>query len=400
MNQSFTNNYDTATVILPPLLPWNDPQNITSSNDSLVNNNTTTIPIPPPFLPWDNPDNIISRDTYVTIRYVTDVSITPLLFLICLPTNLVSALVFWRQGLKDRSNMCLFVLALVDLAYVTTLMVAALSPFIGFVDEALANRYTPYSDVYLIGVVWALKLTSGCVSVVIAVDRCLCVVFPLKIESLMSTRTMGILLGSITLVMQIFYLVHPLANDIVVVTTPGGGQVYSIVPAAFYINNKVLVDVVGIILVAFVVPIATFVVVSITTTITVVKLRLALSWRQATSSGSAASTTNATRQTSLTRMLVLLSCVYIFFAAPLVAFTLMRLALPDYSPWGRYSNFFLATHNIGTVCSEINSSVNFFVYYTRSSRFRQVLAGLYCWKRVAKSADSKTLKSETQMSTI
>ena len=65
------------------------------------------------YLPWDNPDNIISvkfEDMVRKIRYV----FLPVLFLIGGPANVINMLVFYKQGLKERVNLCLFALSLAD----------------------------------------------------------------------------------------------------------------------------------------------------------------------------------------------------------------------------------------------------------------------------------------------
>nr|KAG5712465.1 hypothetical protein BaRGS_011439 [Batillaria attramentaria] len=73
------------------------------------------------FLPWDNPDNIISYVTYQEIDKLVTCAVVPPLFLLGLVTNLINCVVFWRQGLKDRMNLCLFSLAVADMLFVLCL---------------------------------------------------------------------------------------------------------------------------------------------------------------------------------------------------------------------------------------------------------------------------------------
>ena len=69
------------------------------------------------FLPWDNPDNLVSAQTEDLVRRLRDVVVLPVLFLIGGPANLVNMAVFYRQGLRERINVCLFALSLADLLY-------------------------------------------------------------------------------------------------------------------------------------------------------------------------------------------------------------------------------------------------------------------------------------------
>ncbi|KAL8620907.1 hypothetical protein ACOMHN_025040 [Nucella lapillus] len=68
------------------------------------------------YLPWDNPDNIVSANVEKISRRVKDFALT-ILFLIGGPGNVINMAVFYKQGLKDRVNLCLFSLALADELY-------------------------------------------------------------------------------------------------------------------------------------------------------------------------------------------------------------------------------------------------------------------------------------------
>ena len=69
------------------------------------------------FLPWDNPDNILSAQTEDFVRRLRDFVVLPTLFLIGGPANVINMAVFYKQGLKERINVCLFSLSLSDGLY-------------------------------------------------------------------------------------------------------------------------------------------------------------------------------------------------------------------------------------------------------------------------------------------
>ena len=66
------------------------------------------------FVPWDNPDNIVSFQVEDLVRRLKDVVFLPILFLIGGPANVINMAVFYKQGLKERINVCLFALSLAD----------------------------------------------------------------------------------------------------------------------------------------------------------------------------------------------------------------------------------------------------------------------------------------------
>ena len=74
------------------------------------------------FIPWDNPDNIISFQVEDLARRLKDVLFLPILFLIGGPANVINMAVFYKQGLKERINVCLFALSLADGLYLANNM--------------------------------------------------------------------------------------------------------------------------------------------------------------------------------------------------------------------------------------------------------------------------------------
>ena len=69
------------------------------------------------FLPWDNPTNVISAETEDLVRRWKNAVVVPILFLIGGPANVLNMAVFYKQGLKERINVCLFALSLADFLY-------------------------------------------------------------------------------------------------------------------------------------------------------------------------------------------------------------------------------------------------------------------------------------------
>ncbi|KAL8602128.1 hypothetical protein ACOMHN_007397 [Nucella lapillus] len=69
-------------------------------------------------VPWDNQDNLIPKQAEVMVKFLVTVVFLPLCFLVSLSTNLVNIGVFCKLGLKERVNMCLFSLSVLDLLYV------------------------------------------------------------------------------------------------------------------------------------------------------------------------------------------------------------------------------------------------------------------------------------------
>ena len=69
------------------------------------------------FFPWDNPDNLVSLEVEAFAERLKGAILLPLLFLIGGPANVINMVVFYKQGLKERINLCLFALSLADKLY-------------------------------------------------------------------------------------------------------------------------------------------------------------------------------------------------------------------------------------------------------------------------------------------
>ena len=69
------------------------------------------------FVPWDNPDNLVSLEVEAFVDRLKGAIVLPLLFLIGGPANVINMAVFYKQGLRERVNLCLFALSLADELY-------------------------------------------------------------------------------------------------------------------------------------------------------------------------------------------------------------------------------------------------------------------------------------------
>ena len=230
----------------------------------------------------------------------------------------------------------------------------------------------------LSGIILGFLATSSCVTMVIAIERCLCVLFPLHAQTLISTRIMAIILLTTTVLLHLGFAIFPLRMTVKGIVNSQTGQSLWIM-VRYQGPNQVLLGAFFVVIFDFILLFAmNIITVSVTiicTAITVAKLKLAIAWRFNT--GSAASSEAQTQQTALTKMLVVMCCVHVVCSTPGFVMALVRRIQPEYGAADRYANIFALTHAMGyRLFSATNSSVNFFVYYSRSSRFRKELRGL------------------------
>ena len=379
-------SYDSGQILLSNKTPSTYTETTTTTTPFAtttlsVEEKSSTISSDGDYLPWDNPDNIISYETYLLMERGLFCYAIPTLFLVGVPTNLLNCVVFYRQGLRDRMNLCLFCLALVDMLFVALFFTLSSHCALGnYVDAEVARWWKIITRKYLTGVYRGFLFSSGCLTMIISVERCLCVFLPMKAMTLMKTRTMAALIAATILTLQSLCLLYPLKLDLVEHRNARGTndtaifvvhftQLYAHSPALQILENVILMTVI---------PFFTFAVVVVATALTVIQLRRAIVWRRSSASAStSASAANITRkERGLVTMLVTVNCVFIITASPNIALGLTRSLVYDFWLTRRYANIYMSAHGWLLGLGVLNSSINFFVYVFRSSRFRQELRGL------------------------
>ncbi|XP_025097946.1 uncharacterized protein LOC112566167 [Pomacea canaliculata] len=134
-------------------------------------------------------DRFISRQSRRVVEIVCYGGLTSLLCCVGVVVNVLSCLVFWRQGLKDHMNLCLFCLALTDCSYLlSTFTVLSLTELLRLCDEAIGEKFYVLAFTYVGSVLYGFRSASEWMEAVIAVERCVCVVFPLRASTILSPQ--------------------------------------------------------------------------------------------------------------------------------------------------------------------------------------------------------------------
>ncbi|KAK7104945.1 formyl peptide receptor-related sequence 6-like [Littorina saxatilis] len=347
------------------------------------------------FVPWDHPDTMVSHEAEDMTLRIKCAVILPLLFLIGGPGNVINMAVFYKQGLRERVNLCLFALSLADWLYL-------LQAIFYFGDQiplllTTGGRYgvmtitmTNYNLVGLFGFTWV----SQVISAIIASERCLCVLSPLSSQRLIKTRTMAVVLSSVFVVIVGLYFVVAARYRLGCVYDPGSGKsLVAAVDSEFYTQHSALINYLDGFLFGAGIPVLVMVVVTTTTTITATKIRQAARWR-AESSASDAVRTISPRDVALTKMLIGTSLLFMVCVFPIALFRCVCLFLPEINPGRRHQNLYFTCLWILDVLTYTNSTFNIFVYYTMGSRFRRTFWELFRRQKTKKAPSLPTIDLE------
>lgn len=310
--------------------------------------------------------SIVSSETRYLLEIIFHAGITTSVCLVGILANLMNCLVFCNQGLQDRTSLCLFSFSFVDAAYlVGTLVGNPLSFFLEWTSASLFEKFYTHVYIVIVGVSYGLRATSFLITMVIAVERCVCVLFPFRASKLITTRFMGTCLIIFFLFPQICYVTMPLSyyGGIVI---KYGTKTRVFYNTRFYINNETFIKIFLNTVLGFAIPVAVFSIVSIATCLTVIKLKTALRWREESTGGGESSIP----QKKLTVMLMVAASVYIATTLPFVAREMCLLVWSSDINTPRYFDLFLTVSVVVRLLPQINSSIHCVIYYRRSSRFR------------------------------
>ena len=351
------------------------------------------------FVPWDNLDNIVTSEVENIARRVKD-TLLFILFLIGGPANVINMAVFYKQGLKERVSLCLFALSLADEIYLTQAMF-----FYGEqlqVQFTTKERYGPIMRIMVnsnmvgfFGFCWVSQVLSA----IIASERCLCVLSPLRFQDLLQTRTLAAIIATVYLVVvSIYFLVATRYRITCVFDLSSGIDLYTGVTGEFYLNHEKLVNYLDSFVYGASIPGVVIITVTTSTILTTMKIRQAAAWRAGTSSASGLSSSSSLssspispREVALTKMLIGTSVLFIVCVTPFALFRFVWFFLPEMDIGRRYHNLYLAGLWIAEPFSYVNSSFNIFVYYTMGSRYRKTFWALFGMLKWEKAKERKCI---------
>ncbi|XP_025077792.1 uncharacterized protein LOC112554289 [Pomacea canaliculata] len=304
-----------------------------------------------------------------------------------IPGNVLSAAVFYIQGLRERINLCVFSHAVVNLVVLLALFL---------ISAEYIHRYTirpsyvlfPYTSCML-GALWASQFLSA----VIASERCFCVVSPFHAKRLLKTSTMAaiIVVCSVLLTGGMCAIAGPKHKGVCVFNPITNETEETETVTEYYLQNQAIIDIFDVGVYSTTLPGIFLVVIIVTTVITSIKLRDALAWRL--SIASKCKTTRArtwtrgererrmtSKEVSVTMMLMVTSVLFIVCMTANLVLQICILVVPGFNFTGSYVSLVSALWAIINFLWALNFSLNFVVYHKMGSKFRHSVRNLIGWK--------------------
>ena len=352
------------------------------------------------FLPWDNPDNIVSAEVEDIARRVKD-TLLPVFFLIGGPANVINMAVYYKQGLKDRVNLCLFALSLADeLVLIQAMFLFGEQIHVQFTTKENFGPLLRFIANNNLSGFYGFSWVSQILSAIIATERCLCVLSPLQFQALLQTRTMAVIITAVYLVVVGMYFIVATRYRIGCVFYPFSNTVqYTLVAGEFYKKHKQIIKYLDSFVYGAGIPVVIIIVVTTATITTAMKIRQAATWRAGSSSASGSSSSSLSsisrQELALTKMLFGVSVLSIVCISPYAFFRIAWLFLPEIEVGGRKHNFYLTGLWTIESFSFVNSSFNILVYYTMGTRYRDTFRSLCGIKKRDKARGKSCITNTT-----
>lgn len=336
--------------------------------------------------------DILSPAQLEVIHLINFVTLCGIISLFGIVANVISMVIFYRQGFTNTINISFFGLAVSDLCCLVMLLWVGmcLNPFV----SRSGVPWVPLEFQYLTGSwphITCGRITSY-ITVYITAERCLCIVVPIKIRQIttpMRTTVIVCVIYTVNVVPLIpeyatsyfQWKYFPDMNRTLLSITYTRSR--SHVEGLVFFLNSILGS-------------TSFVAVIVFTTILAFKLQSTSKWRSMVTSIGNQQKHLLKRDKKTVKMIVLIASVLIVCYTPGAIISMTTFVEPEFYLGKRYVNICAAMWSFGFMFQAMNSSVNIFLYYKMSSVYRQSFHDLFskCFKHVEIPAPSYQHESD------
>ncbi|GFN88809.1 chemosensory receptor a [Plakobranchus ocellatus] len=305
-------------------------------------------------------------------------------------SNSLNIAVFVRLGFAEPSNISLTALAICDL-------VCGISLIYMWFLIYLWEPFLPFNalnvSILTGGGLWSfVSRTCAWITAFISFERCLCILVPLKVKTLITPRTTltaMLIIAALTVCPFLFSFfnynfvwVYSLELNATILDVAPNDNEYSILIA------KIVFVICGVIQ-----PILAFFIVAVCTVFLVVQLKRVSQWRTSVTSAksqwednsaenhtsnNASATQNriSQKEERLVRLVVVIAVIFIACFIPTCALLFCSAVFDEFFVFGIYGRTFLVCSLVTFLGQSVSGSVNIIVYYTMASKFRSGLREL------------------------
>ncbi|KAH9514447.1 hypothetical protein Btru_025280 [Bulinus truncatus] len=332
-----------------------------------VNTTVAHVTAAPALTKTPAPNKILNDDMAYIFFVVVKCAMYEVTSVFGIVTNALCLVVYRKMGCEETVNVTLIGLTISDLASLVVLfwMGICFNPLFTYSGV----HFDTQSVVYMSGGWVKLYLTrvSSCITAFVTLERCLCIIIPLKIKQVMTPKRavvfiilsfffMGMTLPPVYYTTRLEWLWYPARNKTLLglAFTPEREEIYNSVIAI----NLVLT------FIAFVVIIGG-------TLMLVFNLEKKTEWRRQSVSAQKHSTMSM-KDKKISKMITFIAALFVASFFPGTVLFVVMMIIPEFNRGKLYNNLFTTTFAFSHILEGVNASVNIFIYFKMSSKFRQV----------------------------
>ncbi|GFO38994.1 chemosensory receptor a [Plakobranchus ocellatus] len=348
-----------------------------------------------PFEVWTD-QNRVSSPGIVASGFLTDAQLDICLMILIsfsqifniagIIGNILNIVVLAKLGYSESSNISLTALAASDLACAvlsTWSGLCFLPPFRGSNLPFDSINVSSLTGAFL----WAyVTRTSAWITAFISFERCLCVLMPLKVKRLITTKTTLRAIIIIVILTTFPYFISYFGYRFVWIKYPHfNATILNIISRGN--DYYILLETIVMIICGVIQPILAFIIVIVCTIFLTVQLKKMSSWRKtatsvdsranSTPSDAAAGSSSSNRDVRLIRMVVAIASIFIVCFTPTCVQLVCTAMFKEFFYFGVYERLFFLISIFTLLCQSVNGSLNIIMYYNMASKYRITLRRLF-----------------------
>lgn len=336
---------------------------------------------------------IITYELRTICEVVNCVIICNILGIFGIVSNIINIIIFTRQGFGSGMNISFFGLTISDTCTLLALLWFNICVNPLFENSGLSMDPSEVQHLTACSPHNCFIRVAGWIMAFITAERCLCITMPLTVKQIITPSRTKLAMCVIFTAMITAYVPEFATVYIDWKFYPAKNK--TLLGLAFRSNRK---SVEGLVFIMYtVLGLLSFLAVFIFTVCLILKLRSKTKWRQEFTFNNAQSENLSNRDKRAINMVVLIATVTIICYVPGTVISIVTYIVPEFSITGSYVNIFMATWSFAFVFEASNSSVNIFLYYKMSSKYRRSFNQLFagCMKRASSDLSEQSMEDAT-----
>ncbi|XP_013093140.1 tachykinin-like peptides receptor 86C [Biomphalaria glabrata] len=330
-------------------------------------------------------DNLYQESFAVVIFILVNNScISTAIGLLGIVANIINMTVFLHQGLDSSINISLFSISISDTFTILFIIWSnfAFNPFIDQVPAPIS-----FDEVYYVTGGWPSGFTVRVtlyITAYITAERCLSIVFPLKIKTMITPKRSKLIICGLTLINALTLI--PEYTSIYLSWHFSDKKNETVLGVDFRSNRQQTQGITFMLHVALVVVGQGAVI--FLTSVLVIHLRRQSKWRMKSSSEINHRSALSSRDRKSVALVIVVATSMVIAYIPLSPVSLVTVFVPEFYISGQLSRIFIETWGTIFLFSMINASSNILIYYNMNSKFRNTFRELFTYHQQLKRSKS------------